>query len=260
MTRILVHWGIAITLLLGDTAPIAMAAAEAAPAQAVQTGERLTYDISWLNILAGTAVMEVMADGTASNSSRAKLVTTAQSRPAITKFFPVDNRVESEFDFRTQLPQHMIFKRREGKNKEDFEYTFHHQEGTVTAVKDGTTEILPIPAGTQDIISCLYHVRNVLPMKPGASLMMNIHHDKKNRQIEVLVEKIEMMEGTWGRAETAQVLVIMPFKGLFINKGNIRVWFTTDERRIPVRMKAKVIIGAIVADLVAGFSTVGPRN
>jgi len=47
--------------------------------------------------------------------------------------------------------------------------------------------------------------------------------------------------------------VIMPFKGLFINKGNIRVWFTTDERRIPIRMKAKVIIGAITADLVNGF-------
>jgi len=260
MTRILVPLALAITLFFGDTASIGLAAVESAPAQAVQTGERLTYEISWLNILAGTAVMEVMDDGAAGNSSRAKLVTTAQSRPAITKFFPVDNRVESEFDLRTQLPQHMVFKRREGKNKEDFEYTVDHQDGTVTAVKDGTTEILPIPAGTQDIISCLYYVRNVLPMTPGASLMMNIHHDKKNRQIEVRVEKIEMMEGTWGRAETAQVLVIMPFRGLFINKGNIRVWFTTDERRIPVRMKAKVIIGAIVADLVAGFSTVGPPH
>jgi Protein of unknown function (DUF3108) len=45
-------------------------------------------------------------------------------------------------------------------------------------------------------------------------------------------------------------LVVMPFQGLFLNQGNIRVWFTNDERRIPVRMKAKVIIGSIVADLV----------
>jgi uncharacterized protein DUF3108 len=254
------HVALLTMLLIGEQGSVAMAGADMASAQAVQTGERLTYDISWLNILAGTAVMEVMADGAAADSSRAKLVTTAQSRPAITKFFPVDNRVESEFDFRTQLPQHMVFRRREGKNKEDFEYTFHHLEGTVTAVKNGTTEILPIPAGTQDIISCLYYVRNQLPMKPGASLMMNIHHDKKNRQVEVRVEKIETLEGTWGRAETAQVLVIMPFKGLFINKGNIRVWLTTDERRIPVRMKAKVIIGAIVADLVSGFSTNGVPN
>jgi hypothetical protein len=224
-------------------------------ADAVKTGERLTYDISWLNILAGTAVMEVQSDGAAGEHTRAKLVTTAQSRPAISKFFPVDNRVESQFDLRTQLPQHMVFRRREGKNKEDIEYTFHHTEGTVTAARQGTTETVPLPAGTQDLISCLYYVRNQLPMTPGASLTFNVYHDKKNRPVEVKVENIETLEGIWGRVETAQVLVIMPFRGLFINKGNIRVWFTTDERRIPVRMKAKVIIGAIVADLVDGFPT-----
>ena len=239
--------------------PVALAA-ESSSAHAVQTGERLTYEISWLNILAGTAVMEVMDGGAAGNSSLARLVTTAQSRPAITKFFPVDNRVESEFDLSTQLPQHMKFRRREGKKKEDIEYTFHHGEGTVTAVKGGTTETLPIQPGTQDLISCLYYVRNMLPMQPGASLTLNIHHDKKNRKVEVRVENIETLEGPWGKAETAQVLVIMPFQGLFLNQGNIRVWFTMDERRIPVRMKAKVIIGSIVADLINGFSPPGgPR-
>ena len=81
----------------------------------LRIGERLTYDISWLNILAGTAVMEVRSDGTAGDRPRAKLVTTAQSRPAISKFFPVDNRVESEFDLRTQLPQHMVFQTPRGK-------------------------------------------------------------------------------------------------------------------------------------------------
>jgi Protein of unknown function (DUF3108) len=259
MTQIFLHVTLMSLLFFCEQRPV-LVAAEMSLKQAAPIGERLTYEISWLNILAGTAVMEVMADGTAGDSPRAKLVTTAQSRPAITKFFPVDNRVESEFDLREQLPQHMIFKRREGKNKEDFEYTFHHQEGTVTAVKDGTTEILPIPANTQDLISCLYYVRNQLPMTQGASLILNIHHDKKNRRVEVRVENIETLEGTWGKRETAQVLVIMPFKGLFINKGNIRVWFTTDERRIPVRMKAKVIIGTIVADLVSGFPSIGGAN
>jgi hypothetical protein len=45
----------------------------------------------------------------------------------------------------------------------------------------------------------------------------------------------------------------MPFHGLFMNQGNIRVWITTDERRMPVRMKEKVVIGSIMADLVDGF-------
>ena len=197
--------------------PVAVAAD--ASVQAVHTGERLIYDISWLNILAGTAVMEVQAYGTDGDRSRAKLVTTAQSRPAISKFFPVENKVESEFDLRTQLPQHMVFHRREGKNKEDIEYTFHHAEGTVTAVRQGTTETVPIPAGTQDLISCLYYVRNQLPLTPGASLMLNVYHDKKNRQVEVRVENLETLEGSWAPKR----VVILEFP----DRATARAWWSS---------------------------------
>ena len=58
-----------------------------------QIGEQFTYEISWMNIKAGTAVMGVTAVRT-ENPPLVKLVTTALWRPAITKFFPVDNRVE----------------------------------------------------------------------------------------------------------------------------------------------------------------------
>lgn len=218
-----------------------------------QVGERLAYAVSWLNMTAAIAVMEVVRMEGQNDRPVAKLVGTAQSTPIITKFFPVDNRVESELDLETLAPDHMTFRRREGKKKEDIEYRFHQKEGMVTAVRGGTTEKLPIPAGTQDIISCLYYTRAVLPPEPGASLKMNVYHDKKNRPVEVLVEAIETIEGAWGKAETVRVLVIMPFHGLFMNQGNIRVWVTNDERKTPVRMKAKVVLGSIVADLVDGF-------
>ncbi len=219
-----------------------------------QIGERLTYQVSWLNVTAAIAVMEVARIEGMRDQAVAKLVGTAQSTPIITKFFPVDNRVESELDLDALVPEHMTFRRREGKKKEDIEYKFHQKEGMVTAVRGGTTESLPIPAGTQDIISCLYYTRTVLPPTPGASLKMNVYHDKKNRPVEVRVEGIETIEGSWGKAETVRVLVIMPFHGLFMNQGNIRVWVTTDEHRTPLRMKAKVVLGSIVADLVDGKS------
>ncbi|MEP6935616.1 MAG: DUF3108 domain-containing protein, partial [Nitrospirota bacterium] len=188
----------------------------------------------------------------------AKLITTAQSRPAITTFFPVDNRVESIVDLATLLPEHLLFKRREGKKKEDIEYTFHQKEGTVTVVKGAATEILDMPSGTQDVISCLYFARSELWLQSGSFLTMNVYHDKKNRKVDVRVEEIETLSGPWGNLETARVLVVMPFQGLFLNQGNIRIWLTNDARRIPVRMKAKVIIGSIVADLVSGLPSASP--
>jgi hypothetical protein len=235
-------------------------ASDRSSARSFQVGEQLTYEISWLNITAGTAVMAVTGADTDGARPLAKLITTAQSRPAITKFFPVDNLVESIVDPATLLPEHLNFKRREGKKKEDFEYTFHQKEGRVTVVKGGRTETLEIPPGTQDVISCLYYARSELLLQPGSFLTMNVHHDKKNRKLDVRVEEIEIVSGPWGEVETARVLVVMPFQGLFLNQGNIRVWFTNDDRRIPVRMKAKVIIGSIVADLVSGLQASSPTQ
>ena len=215
-------------------------------------GEQFTYEISWMNIKAGTAVMSVTAV-TEENPPLVKLVTTAQSRPAITKFFPVDNRVESILNPETLLPEHLTFRRREGKKNEDMEYTFYQNEGTVIEVKGGSTQTLPILPHTQDAISCLYYVRSELTPRPGSSLTMNVHHDAKNYTLEVLVEKVETIRGAWGELETVRVLVAMPFQGIFLNQGNIRVWFTNDARRIPLRMKAKLVIGSLVADLVLGL-------
>jgi hypothetical protein len=99
-----------------------------------QVGERLTYEVSWLNLTAAIAVMEVARMDGPKDQALAKLVGTAQSTPMITKFFPVDNRVESELDLDTLTPEHMTFRRREGKKKEDIEYVFHQKEGRVTAV------------------------------------------------------------------------------------------------------------------------------
>ena len=255
-------WLVLACLILGTMSGVVpwAEAGELSSARSFQVGEQLTYEISWLYITAGTAVMAVSDAGKDGDRPLAKLITTAQSRPAITKFFPVDNRVESIVDPATLLPEHLTFNRREGKKKENFEYTFNQKEGKVIVVKGGTTETLEIPPGTQDVISCLYYARSTLSFQPGSSLTMNVHHDKKNRAIEARVEEIETVSGPWGEVETARVLVVMPFQGLFLNQGNIRVWFTNDDRRIPVRMKAKVIIGSIVADLVSGLPAALPTQ
>ncbi|RPH82070.1 MAG: DUF3108 domain-containing protein, partial [Nitrospiraceae bacterium] len=157
------NWLVLACLILGTLNGAVSWAEPAEPppsARSFQVGEQLTYDISWLNITAGTAVMVVSDAGMDGDRPLAKLITTAQSRPAISAFFPVNNRVESIVDPATLLPEHLLFKRREGKKKEDIEYRFHQKEGTVTVVKGGATETLEMSPGTQDVISCLYFARS----------------------------------------------------------------------------------------------------
>lgn len=220
---------------------------------AFAAGERLTYELAWSRLKAGTAVMAVEAAEPQNGHAQMKLSTVAQSSSLISKFYPIDNRVESWIDAGSLLPQRMVFNRREGKRRNAFDFTFRQAEGKVTAVKDGQSSELEIAPNTHDAISCLYYVRTTLPLIPGTSSILNVHHDKKNYKLEVRVEGFERIEGAWGASEAVRVLVIMPFQGIFLNEGNVRVWLSNDERRIPLLMKAKVVVGAVTATLVDGF-------
>lgn len=221
-------------------------------------GERLTYALTWLNIRAGTAVLEVAGAAPVRGQAALRLLTTATSSPLVTKFYPVDNRVESLVDAETLLPYRMQFRRREGKRHNDFDVTFDHAKGAILSIKDGVTDQFPLPPQTFDSVSCLYYVRTLPALVPGSSVACNVHHDKKTYKLEIRVEAIEPVKGVWGEVETVRVLAIMPFQGIFLNEGNIRVWFTNDSRRVPVIMKAKVKIGSVVASLVEGFQVPGP--
>ena len=226
------------------------AAGDHASAHPFAMGERLTYAITFLGMRAGTAVMEVQDMPPVEGHPALKLLSTAKSSPTVTKFYPVDNRVESIIDADSLLPFHLMFIRREGKKKNDFDVTFHHAEGTVLSIKDGVSETLPIPPGTHDLISCLYYIRDLPSIQLGSSVMLNIHHDKKNYRVEVRTEGVEKVQGLHGEVEAIRLLVIMPFQGLFLNEGNIRVWLTNDAHRVPLLMKAKVIIGSVAARLI----------
>ena len=213
-------------------------------------GERLTYEVSWLAVKAGTATLEVRETAPARDKPQLLLVNTAKSGRFVSTFFPVDNRAESFVDAGNLAPQHLIFHRREGKKRNEYDLTFLHSEGKVSGTKDGELYVGDIPPETHDALSCLYYFRALPSFQPGASTVINVHHDKKNYRLETRIEGIERLEGPWGSVETVRVLVIVPFQGIFLNEGNLRVWITNDARRLPVMMKAKVVIGSIVAKLV----------
>jgi hypothetical protein len=227
--------------------------------EAFKPGERLTYSIAWFSIPAGTTVMEVGEGPVIQGRAAYRLVTTAQTNKFVSSFYPVDSRVESILDANTWLPQRLLFKRREGKRKNDFDVTFHHPERRVYSIKDGVAETISIPEGAQDGLSCLYYLRGLPNLTPGTSVFINVHHDRKNYKVEIKVEGTEKMKSPWGEVETLRILAVMPFQGIFLNEGNIRVWVTNDARRIPVLMRAKVVVGAVTATLVEGAGVLPPR-
>ena len=198
-----------------------------------------------------TAVMEVAERQTFSGRSVLKLLHTARSNNFVSVFYPVNNRVESLLDEDGIYSQRLMFNRREGRRKNDIEILFDQIQHRAIVTKDGNTETLEVPARVQDTLSVLYFFRTLPGTALQTSTTVDVHHDKKNYRLELRVEGTERMKTPLGEVDTVRILAIMPFKGLFMNEGNIRIWVTNDAARIPVFMKAKVMIGSVTAALTS---------
>jgi hypothetical protein len=55
-----------------------------------------------------------------------------------------------------------------------------------------------------------------------------------------------------GRFKTVVIKPMLKSEGVFDRTGDMLIWLTDDERRIPILMKSKVRIGSITATLVGG--------
>ena len=218
--------------------------------QRFQIGERLSYALSWGKISAGTAVLEVVGHGILGGRQVLQLLHTARTNDFVSFFYPVNYHVESFID-EEALPARLLFNRREGKRKNDIEVLFDQAAHRALVTTDGVSETIVVPAGVQDTLSCLYAFRSLPLSAVGESVSIDVYHDKKIYKLELRVEGFERMRTTLGEVDTIRVLAIMPFRGLFLNEGNIRVWFTNDTARIPVLMREKVVIGSISATLTS---------
>ncbi|MFA7059325.1 MAG: DUF3108 domain-containing protein [Pedobacter sp.] len=222
-------------------------------ATAFQIPERLEFEVSYTGIPAGRAVQEVTTVG-----QEIHLVSTARSADWLKIFFPVDDRIESVLIADSQslnsgVPRLYREHIREGWTRFQKEATFDRQKLEVHTKdflkKKETTQ--KITNQTYDTLSSLFFFRSI-PLQVGASYFIEIFDCKKLWNTEVQVLRREEIETPLGKFKTVVIKPLLKFNGIFARTGDMYIWLTDDERRIPVQMKSKVRIGSITAILVGG--------
>ena len=222
-------------------------------ASAFAVPERLVYDVSWTGVKSATTVYEVTAKG-----DELHFVSTTRSISLMSTFFPVDDRAESvltrgEGD-RFGTPKYYRQKNNQGKHRTSREAYFDPLRLKVEArdllKKTEKTEV--ITPKTYDSLSSIYFVRT-LDLVPGKSLYFDIYDCKRLWTTEVRVLKREEVTTPLGRFRT---IVVRPLlrgpEGASPKSGEMTIWLTDDELRIPVMMVTKAKVGKITATLVGG--------
>lgn len=221
-------------------------------ASAINTNERLVYDVSWTGMKAATSVHEVTAKG-----NEMHIVSTTRSNAWLDGFFKVDDRAESVITRgsgdRFGTPKYSRNKVHEGKHRRLKEAFYDPQKLKVESrnLLDKTQQVDSISANTFDSLSCVYYVRT-LDLVPGKSVYVDIYDFMKLWSTEVKVLRREEIVTPLGRFKTIVVKPLMKAEGYFSKTGDVTVWLTDDALRIPVQMTTKVKIGKITATLSGG--------
>jgi hypothetical protein len=215
--------------------------------------ERLEFELSYTGIKAGYAVQEVRQDG-----ADIHIVSTARSADWLRFFFPVDDRIESYLTAGIppqQIGSPRLYQERkhEGKTITNREARFDRQKLEVTTIDHrNKSEIQQaITKRTYDTLSCFYYIRSI-PLQVGTSYFIDIYDCKRLWNTEVKVLRREEIVTPLGRFKTIVIHPLLKSEGIFARTGDMFIWLTDDDRRIPVQMKSKVIVGSITATLTGG--------
>ena len=209
-------------------------------------GEKQVFTVQYGIVTAGTATLEVGEDIKEFNGEKVvEFISTAKSSDFFSLFFKVRDRASSLASISTLCSTRFEKKLQEGKHKKHETVVFDQESGTVTYSNGETVEI---PGCARDPLAALYCIRS-LPLEIGWDIAIPNHVDRKNYPVRVKVLRKERVDVPAGTFDCIVVEPVLKSAGIFRHKGEMKIWFTDDSRKMPVLMKTRVMIGSVQAKL-----------
>jgi hypothetical protein len=214
------------------------------PNNAFKVGEILTYEVSFGIISAGEAKMSVTDIVRYQDRDCYHILSEVKTSDFFSKIFRVQDRVESFMDVAGLFPWRYEKHIREGKYKADRSAVFDHRRGLAFSGKD-TIKITPY---TQDVLSIIYFLRS-RDLVIHQSLAIDNYEDKKLFPLTVQVIKQERISVNAGKFDCLLVEPGLRAGSFIEQKGKMWIWFSNDQRKLPVKIKSKVSFGSINMEL-----------
>jgi hypothetical protein len=165
--------------------------------------------------------------------------------------YPVDDTFSCLVAGPMKLPYLYTVHQKEGFRREIHRLTRYDQANRqVWYQKNKETEQQFDIAGSTYNEFASFIISRALMFREGESIIVPTFADKKRHDVKVMAMRKEKRATLFGDKKTLVVQPQMQFKGLYEKSGNTTLWLTDDRCRVPVEIHSKIVIGALVAELV----------
>lgn len=206
--------------------------------------QTLTYSVDWRVFPAGTAVVHFESLG-----DRERITASADTIGAINLLFRVSDHFQSTFDRAKGCTYEFSKQTVEGRRQVNS--TLRIDYGQSKSVLDeknlvtGQTKHVEssIPGCMTDLLTGVFYAASQ-PLEVGHNFVIPLVDAMRNVPVTMKVEGREEIKTTLGTFKTIRVQPTAA-AGVVKNRGNIWVWYTDDERHLPVQMRARLFWGTI---------------
>lgn len=220
------------------------------PGLALPAKQSLTYGVDWRVFPAGTVTFRQEADGDAQ-----RITAVGDSIGAVNLIYRVSDRFQSSFSRRTGcsagFSKQLIEGRRQVNSDLKFDYAqdkaIFDEKNLVSGISKHQETV--ISACVSDLLSAIFYTAS-LPLQVGQGFQIPVFDGGKTIPVTMKVEGNEQVKTPTGTYQTVRVQPTAD-AGVVKNRGNIWIWYTDDERHIPVQMKARLFWGTLTFTLTS---------
>jgi len=218
-------------------------------------GEWFKFRIHYGWFTASYATLEVK-DEVLNGTPVHHIVGVGKSSGVLSVFFKVEDFYETYIDKNEVKPYRFIRKINEGGHTKDIEINFDHdqKEALVFNKKYNTKKAFPIKSKVQDMMSSFYYLRNninTVDLKKGDEQYVDMFFDNENYQFKLKFLGREVIKTKMGKIACLKFRPYVQADRVFKEEESMTVWVSDDDNRMPVKIKADILVGSIDADLDA---------
>jgi hypothetical protein len=238
-------------------APVLLAALLLAPSRLpaqeypFQPGERVRFEVEYLGMTVGEFSLVVGA-ATRGEQLLWPLEASGFTRGLASSVMKVEETFTSHFD--PQLGRSI------GSDRAARQNDWRQQEW-IRFVSDGRAHVrtekptasyeqyIDLPPRAHDLVSAVYHLRGHA-LSTGAEVQVPLFTGRKTWDLTARVAARETVATALGAFPAVRVECRTRFEGSFASRRDVRIWFTDDARRIPLKIEAEFALGALQAEIV----------
>lgn len=220
------------------------------PGYSFPAHETLTYAVDWRVFPAGTAVFHLQQDG-----DTEKINASADTLGAINLIYRVSDRYQSSFNRTTGCSAGFSKQIQEGRRQVTtdlvFDYAQHKALLNEKNIIKGTSKHQEGEVGpcVTDLLSAIFYPASQT-LTPGQSFRIPVGDSTRTVLVTMKIEDRESIKTPLGTYQTIRVQPTAE-AGVVKARGDIWIWYTDDDRHMPVQMRARFFWGTITFRLTA---------